>query len=921
MAEDLSIKVKVEPDGGGVQGKLNEIAKKNKLKVKAELANKNELADKIKNLTSNITAHLEIDPADITKITNQLKNIQSSVGGNVQLFDMSVALKQLDTVETKITSIVSKLSNVWATISAASAAGVKRRTRKRSTRNPNAGIAKTLDSQLRKAGYDVSEITKKASKYQGLKSNLISLIKTQKDATAAQAEFAKELSDERLQTAEKAIRKLKDEIANLSKAMSSADKANENYDNIIKKFYELRNRRNTDKNNGEFSLLDNNKYLGAKNAKTLLDKAKTNLELKFNNQNLIAYESALKSLSEALSVFKTNLDTADKISDNAFDSLPDKLKQLNDYIKTLEENLAKAGVKDFKTDNTYSMLSALQTDLSNVYTNSELGTANYQDLLDVFSKYDKQLKETGINVKSLSSLFAALGIQIRNTTNAMRRSNLTAKNTQSVESLQKRLNNLLYTLRRYVEINKQIQKNPELMATYNSIVDELKTAARSGNRDLMETTLDSTAQKVAGLKAKVQELGLEGKTVGQVFSDLFGQHFSTAIAMGALHLLQGSLQQIYQNVVDIDTAMTELKKVTNETDSTYQSFLTEAGARAKNIGTDVSSIVNATADYARLGYSLSDATKLADVSAIYYNVGDNLDSFDKATENIVGTMKAFNIQANDAISLVDKLNNVSNNYAVSSGDLGDILQRSASAMEAAGNTLDQTIALGTAMNSVVQNAETTGSTLKVLALRIRGATTELEQMGEETDTVATSTSKLRADIMGLTNVDGKGGFDILTKSGDFKSTYDIIQGIAKVYSKMSDVDQAALLELLAGKNRANGVAALLSQASQAADVLQTSLNSSGSAMAENERVLDSVEGRLKIFEATFQEISTDLLNSGLVKGVISLGTALLDASDGFIKFSGVVPTATAALSAFLSLSNAKTKGSIQMLAYAGGIAA
>ena len=916
MAEDLSIKLKVEPDGGGVQGKLNEIAKKNKLKVKAELANESELADKIKNLTSNITAHLEIDPADITKITNQLKNIQSSVEGNVQLFDMSGALKQLDTVETKVTSIVSKLLNVWATISTASTAGVKG-----STKNPYAGIAKTLDSQLRKAGYDVSEIKEKGSQYQGLKSSLESLTNTLEKATAAQAEFAKELSDESLQTAEKAIRKLKDEITSLTKTMSSADKANENYDNIIDKLNELSSRRKTDQNNGKFSLLDNDKYLEIEKAVTLLSLAKTNLELKFNNQHLIAYESALKNLSEALSVFKANLDTADKISDNAFDSLPDKLKQLNDYIKTLEENLAKAGVKYFKTDNTYSMLSDLQTDLSNVYTNSELGTANYQDLLDVFSKYDKQLKKTGINVKSLSSLFAALGIQIRNTTNAMRSSNLSAKNNQSLESLQKRLNNLLYTLRRYVEINKQIQKNPELMASYNSIVDELKTAVRSGNQDLMETTLDSTAQKVAGLKAKVQELGLEGKTVGQVFSDLFGQHFSTAIAMGALHLLQGSLQQIYQNVVDIDTAMTELKKVTNETDSTYQSFLTEAGTRAKNIGTDVSSIVNATADYARLGYSLSDATKLADVSAIYYNVGDDLDSFDKATENIVGTMKAFNIQANDAISLVDKLNNVSNNYAVSSGDLGDILQRSASAMEAAGNTIDQTIALGTAMNSVVQNAETTGSTLKVLALRIRGATTELEQMGEETDTVATSTSKLRADIMGLTNVDGKGGFDILTKSGDFKSTYDIIQGIAKVYSKMSDVDQAALLELLAGKNRANGVAALLSQASQAADVLQTSLNSSGSAMAENERVLDSVEGRLKIFEATFQEISTDLLNSGLVKGVISLGTALLDASDGFIKFSGVIPTATAALSAFLSLSNAKTKGSVQMLAYAGGIAA
>lgn len=915
MAEDLSIKVKVEPDGGGVQGKLNEIAKKNKLKVKAELANESELADKIKNLTSNITAHLEIDPADITKITNQLKNIQSSVGGNVQLFDMSGALKQLDAVETKVTSIVSKLSNVRATISTASTAGVKG-----STKNPYAGIAKTLDSQLRKAGYDVSEITEKASKYQGLKSSLESLTKTLGEATTAQAEFAKELSDESLQTAEKAIRKLKDEIASLTKTMSSADKANENYTNIQQKYAPLAERYIENLNNGKRSLFNESTYSSLQGALGNLEKTKNVLNLNFNDQNLKNYEAALRRGSEALSQFKTALDTADKMSDNAFKSLPDTLKQLNAYIQTLDENLSKMG-KDPTQNGTYSLLTNLETELQNIYGESEFGRANYQDLLDVFSKYDAQLKETGINVKSLSLLFAALGIKIRNTTNELRSSNLTAKNTQSVESLQKRLNNLLYTLTRYVEINKQIQKRPELMATYNSIADELKTAARSGDAKLMETTLNNAAQKVSGLKAHVQELGLEGKTVGQVFSDLFGQHFSTAIAMGALHLLQGSLQQIYQNVVDIDTAMTELKKVTNETDSTYQSFLTEAGTRAKNIGTDVSSIVNATADYARLGYSLNDATKLADVSAIYYNVGDNLDSFDKATENIVGTMKAFNIQANDAISLVDKLNNVSNNYAVSSGDLGDILQRSASAMEAAGNTLDQTIALGTAMNSVVQNAETTGSTLKVLALRIRGATTELEQMGEETDTVATSTSKLRADIMGLTNVDGKGGFDILTKSGDFKSTYDIIQGIAKVYSKMSDVDQAALLELLAGKNRANGVAALLSQASQAADVLQTSLNSSGSAMAENERVLDSVEGRLKIFEATFQEISTDLLNSGLVKGVISLGTALLDASDGFIKFSGVIPTATAALSAFLSLSNAKTKGSIQMLAYAGGIAA
>lgn len=224
MAEDLSIKLKVEPDGGGVQGKLNEIAKKNKLKVKAELANESELADKIKNLTSNITAHLEIDPADITKITNQLKNIQSSVGGNIQLFDMSGALKQLDTVETKVTSITTKLAGVQTKINNANST-----VNKTEPKNPNAGTVKTLEAQLRKAGYDVSEINEKAKGYQGLASSLGRLTEAQRTATDAQAEFAQNMSDDALQKAEIAIRKLKDEITSLTKAMSSADKVSENY--------------------------------------------------------------------------------------------------------------------------------------------------------------------------------------------------------------------------------------------------------------------------------------------------------------------------------------------------------------------------------------------------------------------------------------------------------------------------------------------------------------------------------------------------------------------------------------------------------------------------------------------------------------------------------------------------------------------
>lgn len=71
------------------------------------------------------------------------------------------------------------------------------------------------------------------------------------------------------------------------------------------------------------------------------------------------------------------------------------------------------------------------------------------------------------------------------------------------------------------------------------------------------------------------------------------------------------------------------------------------------------------------------------------------------------------------------------------------------------------------------------------------AKTEIEEMGEDTAGMAESTSKLREQILALTNVNGKGGFDIMTADGKaFKSTYEILQGISKVWKDISDIDQA-----------------------------------------------------------------------------------------------------------------------------------
>ena len=160
------------------------------------------------------------------------------------------------------------------------------------------------------------------------------------------------------------------------------------------------------------------------------------------------------------------------------------------------------------------------------------------------------------------------------------------------------------------------------------------------------------------------------------------------------------------NVKEIDAAMTELKKVTNETSTTYNNFLKEAGSRASALGSTMTDLISSTADFAKLGYSVKDAAVLAENAIMYSNVGD-LD-IQTATSDIVSALKAFDIEASNATKIVDSFNEVGNNYAISAQQIGEALQNSASSLVVAGNDIDQSIAMITAMTEITQDAASAG---------------------------------------------------------------------------------------------------------------------------------------------------------------------------------------------------------------------
>ena len=160
--------------------------------------------------------------------------------------------------------------------------------------------------------------------------------------------------------------------------------------------------------------------------------------------------------------------------------------------------------------------------------------------------------------------------------------------------------------------------------------------------------------------------------------------------------------------------------------------------------------------------------------------------------------------------------------------------------------------------------------------------------------MAESTAELRKEILALS------GVDIMLDENTFKSTYDIMDELAEKWQDLTDVEQATITELIAGKRQGNVISSLLNNFDIARDVLETSETSSGSATKEHEKYMESLEAKLNQLQAAWQEFSQVFMDDSFLKGFVDAGTGILTVLTDIIDTLGVIPTLVATVVAVLS---------------------
>lgn len=548
------------------------------------------------------------------------------------------------------------------------------------------------------------------------------------------------------------------------------------------------------------------------------------------NISSASVESATNSIKEENNVLEQN---TQKIKENTQAKEQNANANLNKYDKRLDSYNGKvdkyqATIDRFKdggwTSNTYlkkiqAVCDAVEqyaTLLNNIKTNQN-GIATDEDIQNL-DKYEKKIKDTIATVTNMSA----------------------AEKGYSKLAGQKEID----------KINKILRENSAMSSEAKAKIKAYKQELISGNPSV-------SLEKIHGEILKIVNAEELASRAGRSFFDTlknsgFHQLAAQMAGMFGFYDVINLGKEGFNVVRELNTALTEMRKVSDETVQSLKDYQATTFDTADAVGTTAKQIQNSTADWMRLGESMNQAAESAKDANVLLNVSE-FEGIDEATESLVSMSQAY--KDLDKMDIIDVLNNIGNNYSISTDGLATALKDSASALVTANNDLNEAVSLTTAGNAITQDPSKVGAGLRTISLRLVGteeAKQELSDLGEETDGMITTVSKLRDTIMDATKAassDGR-GFDILDSNGNYKSTYEIMQGLADLYDNIVKKDKELgtnnlnlLLETIAGKNRSNIAASILQNGDMLRSVYEDAQNSEGSAEKELNSYLDSIDGR------------------------------------------------------------------------------
>lgn len=607
--------------------------------------------------------------------------------------------------------------------------------------------------------------------------------------------------------------------------------------------------------------------LNAKELQSALTKLSQsqNFSIKLNfSDNLKLFEKQVDDVKKNISRKTVKNDSQfinSKVEKQAFDEITNRIKEVRKNV----DELAKVNIS---TNTKGGIQSATLS-----YYNKELGQTITETMK--WSTAQKKVNDELVSVRTFGTTNFKYSDNIAQATkNIQSQSDATIKLSQNIRKFQSEIEQFKYSYKGLFD-PKTIDGFSDSLSKISNLKElneaktqwkELTTSIKTAPKAIDETNKASTTF-FNGLKRNLVKFS--------EWSIITVGWYSVASA------IKGGLEAI----LSLDSSLVELNKVADLSASRLKIVTEEAYNLGETIGRTGQEVINVQADFIKMGYSVEQSLKLAEQALLFYNISDGIASVDEASQTIISTLKGFNMEASETARITDVINEVSNRYAVSSGSLAQGLTVVSSVMAQSNTSLEETIALLTASDEVMQNMSKSSHGLVTISQRLRGLSEEGESLGDN------FTAKLGEAFKTIANVD-------IMKNGQLRSTYEILSDTSKVWNTLSNEQKQFLGEQAAGIRQVNVFNSLMSNQSTLLNAVTDGLNSQGSSLAENEKFLNSIQGRINLFNSSLQQMWSNAINSDFIKYIVDLGTSIISLVDSI----GLLNSVMLVLSSYLAIS-------------------
>lgn len=584
------------------------------------------------------------------------------------------------------------------------------------------------------------------------------------------------------------------------------------------------------------------------------------------------YEQVLARVKNNLSVVVSETSRQSQtVKDNASD-LASSLQKVQTAISTNQIEASIAGVTaqfDKLSSTGHERLSQIQVDLQalkslqttmNTTTDNSVLVQSYEQYEQVLARVQNNLKivTTATKEKAVADKEA---LQIQNT--LVRSSTLSNR------------------------IEAWMNQNTKAAQRFGDELRKIQAALANNQNPAQYTAL---SVQFANIQAQAKAAGLVTNQFVDSIKNVGLQLLGLTSGIATLRKLISIIREGVDTIIELDTALIDLKKTTTMSGSDMAAFYKDANKAAKELGVTTRDIIQSAADWSRLGFSDKKSSEtMAKLAAQFSAISPRVD-IEQSTTGLVSVIKAYGIDVEDVLDgVMSKINIIGNTAATSNAEIITGLQNSASAMAAMNSSLEENIALFTAAQEITQDDSKVGNALRSISMRIRGYDEETNQLSEDL-------ANISGEVYDLTKVtENSKGVSLFTDETQehYKSIYNYLKDISGVYDQLSEKKQQQLMEKLFGKNRASVGQAILQNFEAAEKAMDNMTKSAGNADAEMEIITESLEYKLNALSQTGVGIFQEMFPREEIGSAIDVLTDLLNVVGQFTSLLGPLGTALA----------------------------